>query len=135
MLLVMGNDPLHVVNFTMIDDIAFESYLKSIPNASLQQRLPFMASFTGGEMPAHLGKFISIPPFTSHGTLVRYTINFSATNGTWTETYLQRNINGEWVEAIHVAQSKGKREVTLYEHINPKYPRDPGGKVDWGPNP
>lgn len=132
---VMGNDPLHVVSFTMIDDIAYENYLRSTPNASLQQMLPFMTSFTEGEMPAHQGKIISIPPFTPHGTLVRYTINFFATNGTWTETYLQRNINGEWVKAIHVARSKGKRVVTLYEYIDPKYPRGLGGIVDWAPNP
>jgi len=131
----MGNEPLHVVSFTMIDDIAYGNFLRSTPHATLQQMLPFMPTFTEGEMPAHLGRFISIPPFTSHGTLVHYTMNFFATNGEWTETYLQRNINGEWVAAIHVERSEGKREVTLYEHIEPKYPRGTGGKVDWDPKP
>jgi hypothetical protein len=61
-----------------------------------------------------------------------FNVFFSARNGYWTQLYRLRLIGGKWVAAIRVTRSVPKtKKPILYEKIDPEFPKNAKGEVDW----
>jgi hypothetical protein len=60
----------------------------------------------------------------------RFNVFFSARNGFFTQLLRFKKINGRWSHAIKVnREGKG---VPPFEDIQPGYPRNSKGEVEWG---
>jgi hypothetical protein len=61
----------------------------------------------------------------------RYNIFISARNGFVTQILRLRRVNGEWKSATKVQRDFDQNAVVLYERIDPEFPRDTAGQVQW----
>jgi hypothetical protein len=61
----------------------------------------------------------------------RYNIFISARNGFVTELVRLNKVEGKWRAAYKVDSDERSNKGTLYEKIDPLYPRDKEGHVDW----
>jgi hypothetical protein len=60
-----------------------------------------------------------------------YNIFISARNGFVTQLLRLRRVNGEWKSATKVRRDIDQDAIVLYERIDPEFPRDAAGQVQW----
>ena len=61
-----------------------------------------------------------------------YIIQYSARNGMWIQFLRIKKINGQWFQATRVVRGKGAKHKVLYEDIDPNFPKDQDGHINWG---
>ena len=62
---------------------------------------------------------------------VHWNIFFAARNGFFEQQLRLLRIEGRWLSAIRVTRGHDEAEVTLLEKVDPKFPRDSKGQVEW----
>ena len=62
---------------------------------------------------------------------VRWNIFFSARNGSFDEKLRLVRVEGRWVSAMRVMRRDGGKQVVLVEQVDPQFPRDSKGAVEW----
>lgn len=88
--------------------------------------------------------FISLGTLAAHSTRLYDTIEigtehlrlnlfFSARNGFFTESLRGQRVGNEWKTAVQVTKSSptSGETKTLFEKVDPNYPRGKDGKVEW----
>jgi hypothetical protein len=108
------------------------------------QAIESVKSAGGDQMPLLVGSRLGVgdlPPgsssFEPNRTVIpikgkiRWNIFFDAKNGFWDQALRCELINGDMVCASRVSQSRGKTDTVLLEQVDPRYPKNSDGKVDW----
>lgn len=62
--------------------------------------------------------------------IAAFNVFIGARNGFVTELLRRRKVDGEWHRAIRVTRDRDG--AILYERVDPKFPRNAQGEVDWG---
>jgi len=129
-----GQFPLYDVSVRIVDLDKFETVVKS--KARSNYRLTYadleeaQQAFTIGNVkPGQAGDLGDWPMPKSREA--RYNVFFSARNGLFEECVRIKRIDGKWVSAYRVERRQGDKLETLYEKIDPTFPRDKDGKVSW----
>jgi hypothetical protein len=86
-----------------------------------------------GDLPTGFIQTFPMPLVKVHGDEVRYIVQFSALNGLSSEIYIRKRLRpGVWVQAYKVISgSKPHMGAVLRQEVDPNFPRDANGKVQW----
>jgi hypothetical protein len=60
-----------------------------------------------------------------------FRVFYGARNGFWNEDLAIRRVNGECFEALKVWKDSGKKSIVVFSKIDPGFPLNENGKVDW----
>jgi hypothetical protein len=75
-------------------------------------------------------------PVQIDSDFTRWNIFFSARNGYWTQLLRIRRVGNELKFALQVKRSSQSGEgETIFEKVDPGYPRTEDGRVEWGEDP
>lgn len=127
-----GNYPLSDVTARTVDLDEFDAAVKQ---HALMTGFEGSVSLNLGNIGANLSYGPIRWPFSPPGK--RYNIFFSAKNGIWSEQLRIRLVNNAWVSAVKVERLLMNRQqskstvVTIYQQVNPDFPRNSKGQVDW----
>lgn len=129
-----GQFPLYDVRVRFLDLDKFEIYVNS--KAQSSGKITY-GDLEKAELDLNIGNLnpsqaysLGDWPMPQSGE-ARYNVFFSARNGLFTELVRIKRIDGKWVSAYRVKRSQGDNLETLYEKIDPAFPRDKDGKVSW----
>jgi len=61
----------------------------------------------------------------------RFTVTITARNGLYNQSISCKRINGAWKIASKVTHLNGVNRVTLHERIDPGFPKNSIGQIDW----
>jgi hypothetical protein len=84
-----------------------------------------------GDFAQNSGTMIEPPVPFSDNKKQDFNIFFNARNGFWEQGLRLRFINGHWSVATRVSRRHAKGSDLLYEQIDPDFPRNASGGVDW----
>lgn len=120
-----GEYPLYDVNLRIVDleksDLLQKNGLSFVEAMNQSQTI-----INVGNMPASSAQMLSTLDLTNQN-VVRYNVFISARNGFVTQLIRLQKINGIWKGAMKVERNGQK----LLEKINPNYPRNSQGEIDW----
>jgi len=124
----MGQFPLYGVSVRVVDVGSLSS--------TNQQEAFFGSIFSIGELPSSMAT--PIPTWSinlaSHEDRL-FNLFFSARNGLWTQQTKFHYFEGKWIWATRVLRTHGGHEKQLYTEIDPYFPRDLNGHIDWNAPP
>ncbi len=121
----VGEFPLYDVGVRIVDrdkviehPTTFEQFVKGDTNLSLPTMAPGQNVLNGRwKMPDRKE--------------VRYNIFFSARNGYFTQVLRLRRVEGIWESATRVRRGPYNDGPIIYEHVWPRYLRDPTEEIEW----
>ena len=132
-----GKFPLHGVGAEITDSVKLKKMMSSLS--------PGQGLILAAARSAQIDYFVGDLPTGAHKTLwgtgidvgdhkdIAWTINYAATNGSWTEDFRASFVGGQWTQALRVyrkSDAKG-RPIKPFLFVDPAYPRNTSGEVDW----
>jgi hypothetical protein len=124
-----GNQPLYDVTFRMWDPADYGPNVE--PMRTLDDFNKNAYNVNVGNLSPHAAKTIGqieLPDSDAKN----YEITIIARNGTFIERMKLRRVNGAWKRAFRVHSGYNRDESTiLIEKIDPDFPRDGGGAIQW----
>lgn len=126
-LIHQGEHPLFDVGIRIVDLEKFDAYEGHPPSFEILQETDTYRSVSA----VAAGYSADLGPFQiGTGDTRRFNVFFVARNGGFTQLIRYRRVEGQWRWATKVMRDS-THEVLL-EKVEPKYPRNAVGEVDWG---
>lgn len=125
-----GDSPLYDISFRMYDPS--DSGLDKNPTKSIEEFMGRSINRDVGNLNPHSVKVLGRIKL-KNVDFQKFEITIIARNGRFTERYRLRKVNGIWERAYRVHSGYLNREdsTVLSERIDPGYPVDEAGKVQW----
>ncbi len=125
-----GEFPLYDVSVRIVDLDKFDKHIKEQAKLTLGGIQKVQTNINIGNIPAL--QAVTLGPWAlSQSGEVRYNIFISARNGFITELVRLKRINEKWVSAYKVEAGPGHEPGVLYEKIDPDFPKNEDGNVNW----
>jgi hypothetical protein len=122
-----GRFPLYDVSVRIVDVDKLNAIARSTsPAAAFEQsQVVLKIGNLGAQQAAMIGRWPE-----SDSNAQNLNIFVGARNGFTTQLLRLRRVEGTWRRAMRVRRDADN--VILMEKVDPAYPRDPGGAIDWG---
>jgi hypothetical protein len=117
-----GPFPLYDVSASIVD---IDEIRKDVMRAATLANIGNMA-------PGSYAKTVGVRVL-HHGRDLNFNVFYVARNGSWLQKLRMRWIENGWALANRVTEGLGGKELLL--EVNPNYPRDAGGNVEWDEQP
>jgi hypothetical protein len=122
-----GRYPLYDVSIRIVDLEKFDRFGGTFTLENMAQTDTLLS--VGNLGPSHTAMWRKWP--LPDADQQRYNTFISARNGFVTQILRLRRVNGEWKSATKVQRDIDPNAIVLYERIDPEFPRDAAGQVQW----
>jgi hypothetical protein len=125
-----GEYPLYDVNIRIVDLDKFDAHVKGRENPTLEDFRKADTNLSVGNLAPNQAAMIGRWPLPQSEE-IRYNIFITARNGFVTELVRIKRIDDKWVSAYKVTSDSNRKDTLLYEKIDPDFPRDEAGEINW----
>jgi len=100
------------------------------PGITPAQILARYTTFRAGTVSPYAGSILGRLPALS-GDREVFNVHYFARNGSWSQRLVMQRIAGGWRTAMRVFKGERPTDPVLVESIDPGFPRNAAGQVDW----